>query len=347
MNGLNHPGKRKEASLPKRSFANPLSYGRDRLTSSLTLSSYLFTFHKSPSSSNINNALSSMMLRISRLQGMTFRLRLSEVRSLRRNSDDVRRIHALSWVCIMLAMASLTPPVCSQPQQSLPAGLPQYDLDILLDVAAHHVAVRQTVTWTNTTQVAARELVFNAHSHYSIPKTIRDVVTLSKMVELLRMAPKEALSFDGPALEVDEVTFQGKWDTLRPGTPLEFYFPKDNETALHIPLPAEVQPGASVTVELKFHLKLPPRKGRWGQWDGITTLAQWLPVVAVYDANGWQPTPFIPWHQPYFNEAGIYTVKVRLPCDQKLAASGCVRKETRTDDEWRDVEFEPICVRDF
>ena len=27
--------------------------------------------------------------------------------------------------------------------------------------------------------------------------------------------------------------------------------------------------------------------------------------------------PFIPWHQPFFNESGIYDVYLTLPCDQE------------------------------
>ena len=42
-----------------------------------------------------------------------------------------------------------------------------------------------------------------------------------------------------------------------------------------------VEGGESITLELNFRMKLPMKKGRWGQWQGITTLAQWLPVVAV------------------------------------------------------------------
>ena len=80
----------------------------------------------------------------------------------------------------------------------------------------------------------------------------------------------------------------------------------------------------SVTVEVTFNLRLPQRQGRWGQWEGITFLAQWLPVLAFYDEQGWQPTPFIPWHQPFFNEAGVYTARIDLPADQKLACSGTI-----------------------
>src|SRR6476660_9638853 len=99
---------------------------------------------------------------------------------------------------------------------------------------------------------------------------------------------------------------------------------------------------------MDYLMKLPPKKGRWGQWEGITTLAQWIPVVAVFDeVKGWQPTPFIPWHQPFFNEAGHYTVQVRLPSDQKLAASAGVLETRELEGGWKEVVFQPICVRDF
>src|SRR5580765_3447981 len=118
------------------------------------------------------------------------------------------------------------------------------------------------------------------------------------MAELLRMSPKESMSFDGPALQVDEVRYRGVGTVRTADRAIEHFFAPDNATALTVPLPEPVSPGESVTVELKFHMKLPPKKGRWGQWQGITTLAQWLPVLAVHDGKAWQPTPFIPWHQP-------------------------------------------------
>ena len=38
--------------------------------------------------------------------------------------------------------------------------------------------------------------------------------------------------------------------------------------------------------------------------------------VAVHDDEGWHPVPFVPWHQPFYNEAGLYHAKITLPCDQ-------------------------------
>ena len=76
--------------------------------------------------------------------------------------------------------------------------------------------------------------------------------------------------------------------------------------------------GQSVTLVLDLTLTLPQKMGRWGQWNGVTYLSNCLPVFAFYGdvvkhfetlpgGAQWQPTPFIPWHQPFFNEAGVYT----------------------------------------
>ena len=281
------------------------------------------------------------------------------------------------WIGL-LALFSLASPVSAQPW---PEDLPRYDLRIDLDVPKHLVQVCEIVTWTNASRTPVKEIVFNAHSHWSMPA--KDIGFLAKVSEILRMSPREAMSLDGPALQMEDVFYRGQTNgkidrhktdndgkklpgdpqrppSLFPGepapkppaapvrAPLKHHFPEDNATALTIELPEMLPPGEAVTLELKFHLKLPPKKGRWGQWDGITTLVQWLPVAAVYgDDKGWQPTPFIPWHMPFFNEAGVYTVKVRLPKDQVLAASGAVAKETELPEGWKEVEIEPTCVRDF
>jgi hypothetical protein len=261
-----------------------------------------------------------------------------------------------------------------------PDWLPRYDVGVRLDVDRHLVSVIERVTWTNHHQLPSRELIFNAHAHYAVPKG--DIGLLAKTLELLRMAPSEAMSFDGPPLAVKRATLvketrrQGEGETRRqgdkergregdkeaggdlplspsPSLPLSlspslpFSFASDNDTALVVQLPCEIGPGESVTIDLEFVLKLPQKKGRWGQWGGVTTLAQWLPVLAFYDHKGWQPTPFIPWHQPFFNEAGFYTVRVDLPSDQKLACSGVVRETSDLGNGWTRIETAPQCLRDF
>ena len=148
-----------------------------------------------------------------------------------------------------------------------------------------------------------------------------------------------------PPLEIHRITLP-----TASGTPavLDFHYEGDTKTTLVVPLPRAVGPGEAVTVQLELTMHLPPKQGRWGQWQGVTTLSNWLPVLAYFDdQKGWQPTPFVPWHQPFFNEAGIFTVRAILPCDQKIASSGFVVAEQHRADGLKQVEISAPCVRDF
>ncbi len=143
-----------------------------------------------------------------------------------------------------------------------------------------------------------------------------------------------------------------------------------------VDLPHAVGQGQSVTVILDLVMHLPPKQGRWGQWRGVTFLSNWLPVFAFYGSReegsgvrgqgsatkaapslpldpqplpsaGWQPTPFIPWHQPFFNEAASYRVRATLPADQQVACTGTVTARGTLPDGRQVLEVEAAPVRDF
>ncbi|MEA2632843.1 MAG: hypothetical protein QOE66_3062, partial [Chloroflexota bacterium] len=66
--------------------------------------------------------------------------------------------------------------------------------------------------------------------------------------------------------------------------------------------------------------------GRWGHHNGVTYLLNWYPILAHHDDQGWERTPFAPWHQPWHQEAGHYSVRFDLPADQVVASSGRVTR---------------------
>ncbi len=229
----------------------------------------------------------------------------------------------------------------------VPPWLPRYELGIQIEVAEHRVVVCERVTWFNRHPRPSSELVFNAHAHYAVPSS--DLGLLAKTLEILRLAPSDAIDLHGPPLTVEKVCLVPDPGTGAPVPPvsLPFRYRADNDTALEVSLPREVNQGERVTVEVIFSLRLPQRQGRWGQWEGVTFLAQWLPVLAFYDEQGWQPTPFIPWHQPFFNEAGVYSARIVLPADHLLACSGTVVANNDLGDGRRMIEVNAPGVRDF
>jgi hypothetical protein len=272
--------------------------------------------------------------------------------------------HKAGWtVLLMLSLAAPSVlaaplPAHAEAGEPWPSWLPRYEVNMDLDLAGHCVRVVMHATWTNPQPLPTRQLVFNAHSRYVVPKA--DVGLSAKTLELLRMAPGDTLGVKEPPLLIERVLLA---DGSGASLPLAFHYEGDTKTSLIVPLPHEVGPGESVTVTLEFTLLLPLKQGRWGQWQGVTTLSNWLPVFAYYGPRRdpptcppasdrqpvcvWQPTPFLPWHQPFFNESAHYRVRATLPADQQIACTGSIVACRAVGEDRQQVEIYAPGVRDF
>lgn len=227
-----------------------------------------------------------------------------------------------------------------------PENLPRYDFAINLDVCNHQAHVTQNVHWTNTSTKPVEQLVFNVHSHTKPPETPKEFEQLAKLAELFRLPYREVVYLKN-AFDLHKVERLRKVGNEWQRDELKTQWNKDLATALIVVLPEPVPAGGSVAVSLSYTIELPQRQGRWGQWKGVTQLSNWHPVVAMNDAEkGWQPTPFIPWHQPWFNEAGVYNVLVRLPKGEQVACTGSIAKVEVAGDS-KDVTIGPVTARDF
>jgi Peptidase family M1 domain len=251
-----------------------------------------------------------------------------------------------AWLLVLLSL-DLTMSTVAR-GAGLPPWLPRYDVQMDLDPAAASAKVWMRATWTNHSKRATRELVFNAHSRYTVPD--KDVGLMAKTLEILRMNPGEVLGDDKPAFDLHTMTLAATADSL-PAV-LSFHFEGDTGTTLVAALPRAVNPGESVTVELDFTFHLPKKQGRWGVWCDVTSLSNWLPVFAVFDdckpeGKEWQPTPFVPWHQPFYNESCIYHVTATLPCGQQVATTGTVTATKDLGDGRQQLEIQAVGVRDF
>ena len=218
----------------------------------------------------------------------------------------------------------------------VPPGLPRYEIDARIDPRERRVDAREVVTFTNRSSRSTSELVLHVYPRYRVPDG--DKLVLMKTLEVLRLSPEEALDAQGRRLEVRRVTVGGRT------TAFEFD-PKD-DTILIVPLPKPIAPGGSERAEIAFTLDLPDKWGRWGRHKDITYLVNWYPVLAHHDDDGWERTPFVPWHQPWHQEAGHYRVRVDLPADEVVASSGRITaKQTRRGRQLLTIDADP--ARDF
>jgi hypothetical protein len=242
-------------------------------------------------------------------------------------------------VSLALLAALTDRPASAAGPVPVPEHLPRYDLSLTLDVAGRTAHFRQTVTWTNRHARPAESLVFNFYPHFRIPGG--DRLLLEKTLELLRLRPESGIDLVGRNGVIDRIMLAGQ------DAALAYSYREENPTTMVIELPRPVARGESVTVNIEGTVRLPNKQGRWGQWEGITYFANALPVVAYYDEGGWHDTPFVPWHQPFWNEAGVYTAAITLPVDQILACSAAFASESDLGNGWKMVVTAPFVGRDF
>ena len=227
--------------------------------------------------------------------------------------------------------------------QEVPAGAPVYDLRMRIDAQTHIVTANQIITWTNKADRPTRELIFNFYPSYKIPE--KEYLLLAKTLELLRLNPSYGIDPAGGHGSITDIRIA---DPGQPGVKrrLKYSFRDDNMCAMVVELPEEVPPGQTVTVEIDCEIRLPNKQGRWGHWDGVTYLTHSLPTVAYHDNAGWHAMPFVPWHQPFWNEAGLYRAEIAITSEEEVACSAVPDSIIKGNGETR-IKYKPFLGRDF
>lgn len=91
--------------------------------------------------------------------------------------------------------------------------------------------------------------------------------------------------------------------------------PHQNETLLKINLPIPLKPQEQVDLHMTFELKLPENGVRLSYSPNTVFLAQWYPMLAVYDNDGWHIDPYTTVGDPFFSEVANFHVNLTLPED--------------------------------
>ena len=96
-------------------------------------------------------------------------------------------------------------------------------------------------------------------------------------------------------------------------------------------LPQALAPNSTVVITTPFYVKLPYNYSRGGHIGNSYQITQWYPKVAMYDATGWHPMPYLDQGE-YYNNFGNYTVNITLPQSYKVAATGSL--QTASEQQW-------------
>ena len=122
------------------------------------------------------------------------------------------------------------------------------------------------------------------------------------------------------------------------------------DSAVRVPLPAALQPGETVDIEMGFEVKVPRElAGNYGllvYYDDVLALDGFYPVIPVYDDEGWNVEVPPPNADTSYYDASFYLARVTAPADLIIVASGV---EVGRESEGRDqvLTFAAGPARDF
>lgn len=96
--------------------------------------------------------------------------------------------------------------------------------------------------------------------------------------------------------------------------------------AIKLPLPAALQPGKSLAIQMDFKLELPLEMGGnyglLGHFNDVLVLDEFYPVIPVYDDNGWHVGKLPPNADEVYLDASFYVVRATAPISLTVVASG-------------------------
>jgi len=120
----------------------------------------------------------------------------------------------------------------------------------------------------------------------------------------------------------------------------------DDKTVFEVQLPRPVAPGQEVQFRIKFRARFPEVVARTGYKGSFLLAGQWFPKVGVWWNGAWNCHQFHALTE-FFADFGTYDVKITLPGNYIIGATGVQTGESDNGNGTKTVAFHAEDVHDF
>ena len=258
----------------------------------------------------------------------------------------VRRLPWL-WIVILystfLAAQSPFAPKISGP---LSQRVVAYQIEAKYDPPTHSVEATETLTYHNLTGQPLDTFPFHLYLNAFQPKS-------TWMYEAHRDGNFRASNVDHWKPEDYGSNMITSFQVVGMGdltSQMKFISPDDgnreDKTVFQVKLPRPVAPGQDVTFQIKFKAKFPEVVARTGYKRTFLLAGQWFPKVGVWWHGQWNCHQFHALTE-FFADFGTYDVKVTLPKDYIIGATGVQVGDHDNGNGTKSVAFHAEDVHDF
>lgn len=276
------------------------------------------------------------------------------------HADEQQQVAAVSMTTP--SNKPLSPLKTSKPNSSTPTQdavktsvvlskrVTDYHIEVSLQENEHILQGEQIVTWTNP----GRRTVSDMYIHMYANAFASNETTFMKESKGQLRGTQADLQSLGYIKLLSLETVEG--ENILPR--VKFVSPDDHnemdETVATFRLLEAVKPGESVTLRMKFEVKLPKVFARMGYSDDFHMAGQWYPKIAAYEtadarsgrSEGWNIHQYHG-NSEFYSNFGLYNVKINVPDNYTIAGTGMQTKITKAKDNRKIVQFYAEDVHDF
>jgi len=190
----------------------------------------------------------------------------------------------------------------------------EYDMDVRLDVKAHHVSGTQKLTYYNNSKDTLTKVYYHLYFNAFQPGSMMDVRSQNIM------DPDPRIKDRIGKLKDDEIGYQHVLSLKQDGKDVVY---KVDGTILEVTLIKGIAPNSKTVFDMKFESQVPLQIRRSGRdnKEGIAySMTQWYPKMAEYDYRGWHAYPYIA--REFHSVWGDFDVRITLEPNFMVAATG-------------------------
>ena len=220
-----------------------------------------------------------------------------------------------------------------------------YEIDAKYNAAKHTIDANEVLTYHNLTGQALDHFPFHLYQNAFQPNAtwVREAKRDgSRDTEYDHWDPKEYGSE-----EITSVEVVGQGDLTKN---LQYISPddsnKDDRTVVDLKLAKPIAPNAFVQFKIAFHEQMPETQARSGWKRDFLLGGQWFPKVGVFWHGAWNCHQYHATTE-FFADFGVYDVKLTVPQNEVIGASGIEVSDVNNPDGTKTVTYHGDDIHDF
>ena len=220
-----------------------------------------------------------------------------------------------------------------------------YNMDARYNAKNHSLDATETLTYHNLTGQPLDSFPFHLYLNGFQPTSTWMREGKREGTRGQNFATWDSKSFGAEEIKSFEVVGQGDFTTQ-----LQFTHPdddnKDDRTVVEVRLPKPIPPDGYVQFKIKFHDQFPETVARTGWNRDFILGGQWFPKVGVWWHGAWNCHQFHAYTE-FFADFGVYDVKLAVPQNEVVGASGIEVGSVNNPDGTKTVTYHADDIHDF